>query len=83
MSQNTNTAAPRTTNTGAAPAAETSAIDEMTKQIGVVRDGMKKVLDDLTTAERLLRQAQKESKATEKEIGKARSALRSLQSVEI
>jgi hypothetical protein len=83
VSQNTTTAAPRTTNAGAAQPVETSAIDEMSKQIGLVRDGMKKVLEDLSTAERLLRQAQKESKATEKEIGKARSALRSLQSVEI
>ena len=81
VSQNTTTAPPRTTNTGAAP--EASALDEMTKQIGLVRDGVKKVLEDLSTAERLLRQAQKESKATEKEIGKARSTLRSLQSVEI
>jgi hypothetical protein len=81
VSQNTTTAPPRTTNAGAAP--ETSALDEMAKQIGLVRDGVKKVLEDLSTAERLLRQAQKESKATEKEIGKARSTLRSLQSVEI
>lgn len=60
-----------------------SAIDEMIAQIGTVREGIKKVLDDLTATEKLVRKAVKEQKLNEKEINRARSALRSLQNVEI
>jgi hypothetical protein len=47
------------------------------------RDGAKKVLDDLAATERLLRRAVKEQRVNEKEINRARSTLRSLQSVEL
>lgn len=63
--------------------ADISAIDEMIEQIGKVKTDLRQVFDGLQESERLLHKAQKEQKATEKEIGKARSALRSLQSVEI
>jgi hypothetical protein len=55
----------------------------MIEQIGTVKTGLRQVFDGLQETEKLLRKAQKEHKASEKEIGKARSALRSLQSVEI
>jgi hypothetical protein len=62
---------------------ETPAIDQMLTQIGTVRDGVKKALEDLGNAERLLRRAVKEQRANEKEINRARSTLRSLKSVEL
>jgi DNA polymerase III sliding clamp (beta) subunit (PCNA family) len=62
---------------------ETPAIDLMLAQIGTVRDGVKKALDDVTNLERLLRRAVKEQRANEKEINRARSTLRSLKSVEL
>ena len=65
------------------PEAETSAFDELIEQIGTVREGLKKVIEDLGTTERLVRKAVKEQKLSEKEINRARSALRSLQHVEI
>jgi DNA polymerase III sliding clamp (beta) subunit (PCNA family) len=62
---------------------ETPAIDLMLAQIGTVRDGVKKSLDDVANMERLLRRAVKEQRANEKEINRARSTLRSLKSVEL
>jgi hypothetical protein len=62
---------------------ETPAIDLMLAQIGTVRDGVKKALDDVANLERLLRRAVKEQKVNEKEISRARSTLRSLKSVEL
>jgi hypothetical protein len=62
---------------------ETPAIDLMLAQIGPVRDGVKKSLEDLGSLEKLLRRAVKEQRANEKEINRARSTLRSLKSVEI
>ena len=65
------------------PAEETPAIDQMLAQIGAVRDGAKKVLEDLGNLDRLLRRAVKEQRLNEKEITRARSTLRSLKSVEL
>ena len=62
---------------------ETPAIALMLAQIGTVRDGVKKALDDVANLERLLRRAVKEQKVNEKEISRARSTLRSLKSVEL
>ena len=62
---------------------ETPAIDLMLAQIGTVRDGVKKVTEDLGNMERLLRRAVKDQRLNEKEINRARSTLRSLQSVEL
>jgi DNA polymerase III sliding clamp (beta) subunit (PCNA family) len=62
---------------------ESPAIDQMLAQIGTVRDGVKKALEDLANMERLLRRAVKEQRANEKEINRARSTLRSLQHVEL
>jgi hypothetical protein len=70
-------------NTNPPQSEEVPAIDLMLAQIGIVRDGVKKILVDLGNTERLVRKAQKDHKATEKEIGKARSTLRSLKSVEL
>jgi hypothetical protein len=61
----------------------TPAIDLMLAQIGTVRDGVKKALEDLGNTERLLRRAVKEHRANDKEINRARSTLRSLKSVEL
>jgi hypothetical protein len=55
----------------------------MLAQIGTVRDGVRKVLDDLGDTERLLRRAVKEQRVNEKEINRARSTLRSLKNVEL
>ena len=63
--------------------ADASALEEMIEQVETVKMDLRKVVKGLAEVERLLRKAQKEHKATEKEIGKARTALRSLQSVEI
>jgi DNA polymerase III sliding clamp (beta) subunit (PCNA family) len=60
---------------------ETPAIDQMLAQIGTVREGVKKVLEDLGNFERLVRRAAKEQRLNEKEINRARSTLRSLQNV--
>jgi hypothetical protein len=60
-----------------------SALDELFEQFGTVKTGLRQVCDGLQETERLLRRAQKEHKATEKEIGRARSTLRSLKSVEL
>jgi DNA polymerase III sliding clamp (beta) subunit (PCNA family) len=62
---------------------EAPAIDQMLAQIGTVREGVKKVLEDIGSTERLLRRAVKEQRLNEKEINRARSTLRSLQSVEL
>jgi hypothetical protein len=62
---------------------ETPALDLMAAQIGTVRDGVKKALEDVASLERLLRRAVKEQKVNEKEISRARSTLRSLKSVEL
>jgi len=70
-------------NNGHSAETDVSAIDEMIVQLAEVKTGLREVLDGLQETDRLLRKAQKEQKATEKEIGKARSALRSLQNVEI
>jgi hypothetical protein len=68
---------------GHATEPESSAFEEMIDQISTVREGLKKVLDDLGTTEKLVRKAVKEQKLSEKEIGRARIALRSLQKVEL
>lgn len=85
MSANSNTlTAPQRGNLAShAHESEKSPIDEMIEQIGTVREGIKKVLDDLTTTEKLVRKAVKEQKANDKEINRARNALRSLQAVEL
>ena len=70
-------------NANPAEAVEAPAIDQMLAQIGTVRDGVKKALEDLGNTERLLRRAVKEQRANEKEINRARSTLRSLQHVEL
>jgi hypothetical protein len=70
-------------NTAPTESEETPAIDQMVAQIGIVRDGVKKVTEDLGNMERLLRRAVKEQRANEKEINRARSTLRSLQHVEL
>jgi hypothetical protein len=83
--ENTMTAPQRGNLTGHSAEADTnnSAIDEMVEQLGTIKSDLRKIFDGLQETEKLLRKAQKEHKVTEKEIGKARSALRSLQSVEI
>jgi DNA polymerase III sliding clamp (beta) subunit (PCNA family) len=66
-----------------APEAETSAIDKIIKHIDTVKTNLRDVLDDLKEIERLCDQAVKEKKAGDKDIMRARNALRSLQSVEL
>ncbi len=86
MPENTMTAPQRgnlNSHNGHSAETEISAIDEMIEQLGKVKTDLRQVLDGLQETDRLLRKAQKEQKATEKEIGRARSALRSLQNVEI
>ncbi len=86
MPENTRAAPQRgnlTSHNGHGAETETSAIDEMIEQIGKVKTDLRQVFEGLQESDRLLRKAQKEQKATEKEIGRARSALRSLQNVEI
>ena len=81
---NGTTTTPRGNLTATPPESEeTPAIDLMAAQIGTVRDGVKKALDDVANLERLLRRAVKEQKVNEKEISRARSTLRSLKSVEL
>jgi hypothetical protein len=70
-------------NTQPTESEEAPAIDLMLAQIGIVRDGVKKVTEDLGNMERLLRRAVKEQRLNEKEINRARSTLRSLKSVEL
>jgi hypothetical protein len=65
------------------PEVETSAIDAVMKQIDTMRTNLRGVLEDLNETEKLLRRAVKEQKASDKEINRARSALRSLQNVEL
>ena len=74
---------PRRGNLTGKPEPEGSVIDEVMKQIETLKTGLRKVLEDIGEVDRLLRRAAREQKASDKEIGKARSALRALQSVEI
>ena len=85
MAQNNGAAITTRGNLSATPpeSEETPALDLMAAQIGTVRDGVKKVTEDLGNMERLLRRAVKEQRANEKEINRARSTLRSLKSVEL
>lgn len=62
---------------------DNSAINEVMTQIDTIKSSLRKVLEDLNETEKLLRKAVKEQKASDKEINKARSALRSLQAVEL
>jgi hypothetical protein len=70
-------------NTAPTESEEAPAIDLMVAQIGTLRDGVKKVTEDLGNMERLLRRAVKEQRTNEKEINRARTTLRSLKSVEL
>ncbi|MDB6024467.1 MAG: polymerase sliding clamp subunit [Verrucomicrobiales bacterium] len=63
--------------------AETSAIKELIDRVESIKTSMRDVLNDLHDTAPLLKQALKEQKATEKEIETVRSALRSIQRVEI
>jgi DNA polymerase III sliding clamp (beta) subunit (PCNA family) len=86
VAQNNGTAATARgalSNTNPTESEETPAIDLMLAQIGTVREGAKKLLDDMGAMERLLRRAVKEQRVNEKEINRARSTLRSLKSVEL
>jgi DNA polymerase III sliding clamp (beta) subunit (PCNA family) len=69
--------------TGQSPETDTSSMEEVIQHIGLVRDELKKVLDDMTGLEKLVRKAAKEQRATDKEMSRARTALRSLQSFEL
>jgi DNA polymerase III sliding clamp (beta) subunit (PCNA family) len=85
MPANTNTmTAPQRGNlTSHKTEAETSAVDEALTRIDTLRTDLRKALDDLNETDRLLRKAVKEQKASDKEINRARSALKSLQAVEL
>jgi DNA polymerase III sliding clamp (beta) subunit (PCNA family) len=61
----------------------TTAVDEVLAQIEKVKEDLRAVFNDLNETERLLKKVAKEQKVTEKEIGKVRASLRTLQSVEI
>lgn len=76
-------AAPQRGNLTGKPETETSAIDEATAKLDAIKTGLRKVFDDLSETDRLLRKAVKEQKVSDKEINRARNALKSLQSVEI
>jgi hypothetical protein len=75
--------APRGNLTGQNAEAETSSVEEMIQHIGLVRDQLKKVLDDMTGLEKLVRKAAKEQRATDKEMNRARTVLRTLQSFDL
>ena len=83
MSANTLTAPQRGNLASHKTGTETSAIDEVMKQIETMKTTLRDVLDDLKEVGRLLDQAVKEQKASDKEINRARNALRSLQKVEL
>ena len=53
------------------------------QMIDTVKTNLRDVLDDLKEVDRLLDQAVKEQKASDKEINRARNALSSLQKVEL
>jgi chromosome segregation ATPase len=63
--------------------AQPSAMDQAMKQIDTIKTNLRGVLDDLKEMDRLLDQAAKEQRASDKEINRARTALRSLQRVEL
>jgi septal ring factor EnvC (AmiA/AmiB activator) len=84
MTANTPMTAPQRGNlTSHKTEAETSAVDEALTRIDTLRTDLRKALDDLNETDRLLRKAVKEQKASDKEINRARSALKSLQAVEL
>ena len=64
-------------------AAENPAIDEVMAKIDSIKTSLRSVLEELNETDRLLRRAIKERKANDKEINRARTALRSLQAVEL
>jgi len=70
-----------TSHTAAEP--ETSAIDQVMKMIATLKTNLRAALDDLKEVDRLLDQAVKEQKVSDKEINRARNALKSLQKVEL
>lgn len=62
---------------------ENSAVKDLIDRIENIKTSLRDVLNDLNDTVPLLKQALKEQKATEKEIESVRSALRSIQRVEI
>ena len=64
------------------PAAE-SAVKKVIEQVEKIKDTLKAVLGDFNDVLASLRVAEKEKKATEKEIESIRATLRSLQKVQI
>ena len=69
-----------TTNSAPAPA---SAFDQVRNQLENVKEKLRGVLTDLNDSSKLLTQAQKERRATEKEIEEVRETLQSLRKIRI
>jgi len=81
---NTTTGAKRATTTTTTPAEEPKpALDTALAQLEVVRGDFRNSIAGLNKLGALLRQVQRESKASDKEISSVRQTLRSLQSVRI
>ena len=91
MPENTSTLPPRGNLTGSGNGngatrkhEETdSALNAVTDKIDSIKSSLRQVITELTEAQSLIKTAAKEKRATEKEVESVRTALRSLQKVEI
>ena len=91
MSESTNTLPPRGNLTGngngnvaARKHEETdSALSAVTDKIDSIKTTLRQVITELTEAQSFIKTAAKEKRATEKEVESVRTALRSLQKVEL
>jgi hypothetical protein len=91
MSENTSTLPPRGNLTGngngngaSRKHEETdSALSAVTDKIDTIKSTLRQVITELSEAQSLIKTAAKEKRATEKEVESVRTALRSLQKVEI
>ena len=82
--QSNGLAAPQRVNlTSHTPDNETSAIDEAMEKIDSIKSSVRQVFDGLGEVDKLLRKVVKDQKSSEKEINRARNALKSLQQVEL
>ena len=80
---NGNTTGAKSTETTHTTASEKSALDAALAQIEVVRGDFRNAVTGLNKLAEALKAAQRESKASDKEIASVRQTLRSLQSVRI
>lgn len=74
---------PNTTPKPPQPPETKSAITEIITHVDRIRDGLKTVVQDLGTVGNLLRTAEKEKRATDREIETVRATLRKIQNVTI